>query len=83
MVAIIPICFLCRWMKKLGVKCASEVKMRNQVTEWKIGDDIICEKTPMFECKDKNGKDVMKATPMAYIKDLDRHMMRSLDLLAE
>ena len=52
--------------------------------EWKIGDDISCEKAPMFISKDKKtGKDVMKARPMAYVVDLKSHILRSLDLLHE
>ena len=58
--------------------------MRDQVKEWKIGDDIACEKTPFLISKDKKtGKDVMKAKAMAYVIELKEHIIRHLDLLHE
>ena len=69
-------------MNKLGVKCASEKKMRNQVvTEWHIGEDVVCEFAPMLIGKDKKGKDLMGKRPMAYIRNLKDHIIKSLDLL--
>ena len=67
-----------------GLKSSSEDKMRKQIQEWSVGDDIACEKTPFLISKDKKtGKEVIKARPMAYVIHLKDHIMRSLDLLNE
>ena len=68
-------------MRKFGVKLPSEKKMRAAMGEWKIGEDINCEKTPFIFTKDK--KRVMKSAPMAYVKDLKECILQFLDLLEQ
>ena len=71
-------------MKHFGLKSASEDRMRKLIKVWEIGDDIACEKVPLFISKDKKtGKELIKARPMAYVIDLKNHILRSLDLLRE
>ena len=73
-----------RWLTLFGIKSSAENRMRNQIKEWKIGDDIACEKTPFQISKDrKTGKEVIKARAMAYVIDLKGRILRSLDLLFE
>ena len=58
--------------------------MRKQIKDWKIGDDIACEKAPFFISKDtKTGKEKLEARPLAYVIDLKEHKLRMLDLLWE
>jgi hypothetical protein len=58
--------------------------MRDQIKDWKIGDDIACEKIPFLISKDKKtGKEVIKTRAMAYVIDLKGHILRSLDLIFE
>ena len=66
------------------MKSATEKNIRNKIKFWKIGDDIVCEKTPFLISKDKKtGKEVIKGRPMAYVVDLKAHQLRTLDLLHE
>ena len=68
-------------MRKFGVKLPSEKVMRTALGEWKIGQDIICEKTPFQFTKDKIF--FVRADPMAYLKDLKEHVLQYLDSLYE
>ena len=54
-----------RWMKMWGVSIASEKKTRQEATDL-IGDDIKAEKVP-FSFSHKDGGDMVKPAPMAYI----------------
>ena len=54
--------------------------MREKIECWGIGQDLACEKTPFFIARDKKKKkDVMKGRAMAYVIDLNNHLLRALD----
>ena len=55
--------------------------MRIVADNWLDGENVLCEKVPFIFMKDK--KEVLKATPMAYVPRLKHFILQHLDYLHE
>ena len=66
-----------RWMKMWGVSIALEKKMRQEAADF-IGDDIKAEMVP-FSFSHKDGGDMVKPAPMAYIPKVWQKVQDLLD----